>query len=225
MKRFLIPALLLLACAAGTARADSSYTVSSETVPQQAPPINTTVSVAKFNESLGTLTGVTVTVNSTIDPVVTVVNLTYIGNGTPYAFTNAFAKVSVTATGPDGSSAEASPTYTVASGIASQLQTNYTGPATSASGSSVVPSTSWGDYEGVGNHTVNFDFVAGAAMYGGSSSYGLYFGGSATAGGTISVTYSYIPNPIPEPSSIVLAGIGMVGLTVFGRRRSRRSIG
>jgi len=47
----------------------------------------------------------------------------------------------------------------------------------------------------------------------------VFFGGSATANATVDVIYTYTA-AIPEPSSVILAGIGIVGVAVFGRRRA-----
>jgi len=63
-----------------------------------------------------------------------------------------------------------------------------------------------------------FDFNAGKGTYSGTGS-DVLFGGSATANATVDVIYTYTA-AIPEPSSVILAGIGIVGVAVFGRRRA-----
>jgi hypothetical protein len=164
------------------------------------------------------LTGITFTVNTSITAEVDVENLT----GTPQPFTNASASVPVTATGPDGTTASTTATASVASGIAAPGFNSYPGLTDSTSGSASVLSSNWSAYIGTSSFGADFTFAAGDGNYGGSAGTGVLFGGSASAGGSITVTYFY--TVIPEPSSITLAGLGLVGLVgVVGvhRRRSR----
>jgi hypothetical protein len=227
-KRFLIPALLL-ACAAGTAQA-ASVTYTAYTTPQNTPlalPFDQTLSLSKFNPSLGTLTGISFTVSNSVSGYVSIYNV----DTSSHTFTNATAGDTVTASTTVGSVPESVMTtsnVTVASGSASPGVNNYL-PATTVTttGSQVLPMSDWGAYTGTGGSMVSFSFAAGAATYGGTETNGsgdLYFGGKVKGYGSISITYTYTPFAVPEPASLGLLGIGMAGLLSFRRLFKRKVV-
>jgi PEP-CTERM motif len=216
MKRFLLPALLLACAAVGTAQADS-VTYTSSTVPTQEIPFDIILALPKFNTNLGTLTGISFTVSTTVEPEIDIQN----NNHTSATINSAFASIPVTATGPDGTTAMTTSTYNLGTTIVPPGFNQYFGSTIMNSATSSVTG-SFSAYEGPGNFDTDFTFVSGNGSFGGTTGANkILFGGGANAGGFISVTYTYTPNPIPEPSAIVLAGIALAGLGVM-RRRFRR---
>jgi len=215
MKRFLIPALLL-ACGVGTAQAG---TIITQTFSSPPTPVawSTTYDANQFNPSLGTLTSVEIEVSSNIVASVEVYNL----SGSPQSFTNATASIPITLTGPASLSSLSAIGVTAGqAGSADPGLNTFPGVPTTASTSTTLTSSgALAPYIGTGVSTLVFDFNAGDGTYSGAAVSGVFFGGSATANATVDVIYTYTA-AIPEPSSVILAGIGIVGVAVFGRRRA-----
>jgi hypothetical protein len=222
IKRFLIPALLL-ACAAGTARAGTESFTAYTTSAYANLPINEMLMLQKFDTNLGTLTGVTFTVTNNVSGYISIYN----SDSASHMFTDASAATTVTATGPGSTMAVTTSSVTLASGTAVAGINNYT-PATMSSTTSpttVVPMSDWGLYSGPGNFDATFSFAASPATYGGTETNGsgdLYFGGKIQAGGSITVTYTFLA--VPEPASMGLLGIGMAGLLSFRRLFKRKAV-
>jgi uncharacterized repeat protein (TIGR03803 family) len=55
----------------------------------------------------------------------------------------------------------------------------------------------------------------------GNTLYGTTEGGGAYGDGTV---FAVNLNPTPEPSTLVLLGVGAIGLVGYGLRRRRRSV-
>lgn len=216
MKRFLIPALLL-ACGVGTAQAG---TIITQTFSSPPTPVawSTTYDANQFNPSLGTLTSVEIEVSSNIVASVDVYNF----SGSPQSFTKATASIPITLTGPASLSLSATGGTADLAGSAAPFPSSNTFPGVPTTASTSTTLTSSGalaPYIGTGVSTLVFDFNAGNGTYSGTAVSGVFFGGSATANATVDVIYTYTA-AIPEPSSVILAGIGIVGVAVFGRRRA-----
>jgi len=215
MKRFLIPALLL-ACGVGTAQAG---TIITQTFSSPPTPVawSTTYDANQFNPSLGTLTSVEIEVSSNIVASVDVYNF----SGSPQSFTKATASIPITLTGPASLSLSATGGTAGLAGSAVPGLNTFPGlPTTASTSTTLTSSGALAPYIGTGVSTLVFDFNAGDGTYSGAAVSGVvFFGGSATANATVDVIYTYTA-AIPEPSSVILAGIGIVGVAVFGRRRA-----
>jgi len=181
-----------------------------------AVPYTYDFSANQFNPIQGTLTSVVITVTSNIIPTVSVFST----SSTPEAFTNATASVPVTLSGPASLTLSVTATSAGISGTANPGTNNFAGsPVTASVGTTL--SSGFGDYVGTGVNNLSFTFGAGDGTYSGSGDSSLFFGGSAAADATITITYNFTALAVPEPSSIVLLGSsGVFGL--FGWRTFRR---
>jgi hypothetical protein len=189
----------------------------SHTTPSQSVPLTDTFLLNGFDPSLGTLTGVTLELDTNATAEVDVVNL----SPDPGAFTNATASIPVTITGP----ASTSVTDTLMAGPISGTTTNNPGvtpcPGLPAldSNSTSVPSIDWSLYIGVGP-IVPVTASSTTGTYSGSTaSPNVLFGGSAVAGAVTTVTYTYTPT-VPEPASIGLIALAFPLLAARRRRKA-----
>jgi len=81
----------------------------------------------------------------------------------------------------------------------------------------------WGFYEGVGVQTGVLNAAASSGSYSGVANPGIFFGGSATAGATITITYLYQPaGTIPEPGATTFLAAGVLGSLGMVLRRRRK---
>jgi uncharacterized protein (TIGR03382 family) len=80
-------------------------------------------------------------------------------------------------------------------------------------------------YEGVGSMTGLINVASTSGTYSGTAGPNIFFGGSATAGAVITLTYLYQPaGTIPEPgaTTFLAAGVlGSLGMVVRRRRRNK----
>lgn len=207
----------LMLCAGA---ADAALVEYSASLPTQPSPFSTTFSVPLFNSALGTLNGVTLSLVSNIVGQIDVFSIL----STAQTFTNAFAQIPVTVTGPDGTSLTAVATAMLASGSATpnfQIS-SFPGIAATAQASVSLVPASFGSYLGQGGATALFTAFSEGGNFGGTSVPGLFFGGSATSDASLSIRYDYDPvSAVPVPAAAWLLGTGLLSLGAFCRRKRR----
>jgi hypothetical protein len=184
-------------------------------------PFSETLTLPKFNSSFGTLIGAKLTLAFDIVASVEVINL----GDSAASFDSASAAFSISATsnGIDATSVAATATANSSSGgnVNSGVGTKFIQGGLTASGSSIqtVGPSGLPSYIGGGSDSITFALSALEGTYNGVGS-NVGFGGSGSAAGTLSVTYDYTPtSPIPEPSTAVLMGLGMLAIGASLRRR------
>jgi hypothetical protein len=201
---------------AWNASAPASVISFSHTTTSQAVPLSDSFLLQGFDPSLGTLTGVTLTLDTTSMAEVDVLNIT----GSPMPFTNANVSIPVTATGPASTTVTDTLTAGPVSGTATLLFPSinmFPGlPATDSSSDVVLPAN-FTPYIGVGS-IVPVDVSASAGTYSGSAGSGVLFSGSAVAGAVTTVTYTY--DSVPEPASL---GLCAMALPLLAARRRRKA--
>jgi hypothetical protein len=216
-----------LAALLWSASAPAAFVQYSSPIAAQAIPFSSAFTVQKFDSNLGSLTGISLTLSSNITARIDV----WSNLAAPASFSNAFATfaVTVTAQSPDTTSVSATPSASLASGVAlpsmpgSYINT-FAGLTASASNTTAVVPANWAYYVGLGGGAATFTASAGNGSYGGTSPFGLFFSGSGLADGIFSVRYDYaLPTAVPLPGSLgmLAAALGLTGLYV--RRTSSRA--
>jgi hypothetical protein len=181
-----------------------------------------------FDSTLGTLTGVTLDLTTSGTPTVDVLNFT--GSAQPFT---AATSVPISVTGPPGTTTYISSTLGTGtiSGIVSASATvfpgeAFNGPTVNADSGPVpvLPNTIWpGNWEGVGLNTSTLHVNTGAETINGAGATGLFFGGSAVVGGSLTLTYNFNPPSTPgtpEPGAWALL-VATASVSVAGLRKRR----
>jgi len=206
--------------AVGVALACAAASVQGATITQtqsygpSTVPFSTTKLFNLFDSNLGTLTSVEVILNTTATAEVDIFNIT----GIPQAFTGATATVPVTATGPGGASASTAPTAGPFSGTANPGLNSFPGLTASAMGTS-FPSVAPYEAPSGGINLVTLTVAGVNGNYSGSAAPGVFFGGSATASGTVQLIYTYTSTVPDGGVTLALLGSALTGLA-FARRKS-----
>jgi hypothetical protein len=160
----------------------------------------------KFNTQLGTLTGISITLNLTG----TVTSQVHSTSSQAQTFTGASSTSTVTATGPDLTVISASLLTTPATGTIGANSTMTIGTDGGTVGSSsTLASYNFSPYEsiGAGNFVIN---AVGHMTNGGSTnSSNVSIFGNSTVGGSLTLSYTYTP-AVPAPASLgmVILGLG-----------------
>jgi hypothetical protein len=186
-------------------------------------PFGTTLSLPKFQSTFGTLNGATLTLSFDLLAQIEVINSDSAGS----SFTSASAAfpITVKSNGVDATSFAAKAIYeslsgNVSPGVGSKFSQ---GGAAHGFSSQDVRLSGLPSYIGSGVDDITFELTASVGEYKGEGPTSLLFSGSGKeANGTLSVSYDYTPkSPIPEPSTAVLMGLGMLAIGVSLRRRRR----
>ena len=206
-----------------------------DVIASQSVGFSDTLYITPFDTSLGTLTGVTVTLSTTGTAELDVTNLT-LNN---LSFTNGSAKYTVSTTVANIPSTvfnlTDNLTATIASGtvgaavqhdltafgfgiVTSDTTVKYTGLSISDSATSAISSAYFSAFE-TAPLSVVFSVDATAGTYGGTSVSGLAFGGNATVGGNLNVVYTYTAATVPEPEQMALFLLGLPLIAGFARRK------
>jgi len=225
-KRSLFLATACMAVLGGIGSAQAGQIIQTLTFPPGAAPYSLSTMYANQFDGPGTLTSVVITFSSTITGTVDVLNL----NSSAESYSNATSTVPVSFTGPNGLAFNVSSTTQAQAGtVAAATPPSYTlTPLTSETAGATESTTftsSLGSFIGSGMGDLGFTFAAGAGSFGGSGGAGVYFGGSATAGATVTIIYNsnFAATAVPEPASLGLLGIGVAGLITFQRFYNKRA--
>jgi len=172
-----------------------------------------------FDSTLGLLQSVTLSLSTSITAEVDVFN----SLASPQAFTNGNASIPVTVTAPDAVTETATGVAGPVAGTANPGFNAFPGLPASASTSQTIPMGDWGFYEGVGPMTGNINAASTSGTYSGNANPGVFFGGSAVAGATITITYLYAPaGTVPEPAATTFLAAGVLGSLGMVLRRRRK---
>jgi hypothetical protein len=183
-------------------------------------PISDTFTFNLFNTALGALDSVTIALNSTVTATVDVFNSSSI----PQPFTNAQASIPITLNAPDGITDTVTAVAGPINGIAPPGISSYSALPVPANFSQTLPLGDFPAYEfPPGTSTGTFTVTSTAGNYSGSANSSVFFGGSATDVGTITITYLYAPaGTVPEPGATTFFAAGVLGtLGMVIRRRKK----
>ncbi len=210
-------ALALVAIFALTGVAQAQTQTFSFDITEQDIPFSESFTLPGFDPALGTLTGVEIISDVTLNASVDVINVT----DDDEAVTAATASVPFEVTGPAGLDIDQTLSVGPFDGtaVANSTTTLGSGSTTESASATFTDAADLAMY--TTDSTLDFEFSGSAATFGGVGTPGAtFFGGSASALGTVTVVYTFIP--IPEPSSLVLVGLGGVAL-LAGRKVLRRA--
>ena len=163
------------------------------------------------------LNSITIGLTETTTASVNIFNAT----ASPQAYSNANSSVPIAVTGPGPTSLNFNAVAGPFSGTAAVGQSVIPGSPVTQTTSVNVLAANFGLY--TSGPTVSLTFATSTGAYSGSAVPGVFFGGDATSGGTVTITYNYtVPSTTPEPASMLLLGSALVGMGLLGRKKIRK---
>jgi uncharacterized protein (TIGR03382 family) len=206
---------LALATSAGAQVIIQTFTIPAGT----SVPFSQNFTFNTFNPALGILGNVTLSLATSITAEIDIFN----SNAIPQTFTNATATIPVTLTGPGPTTVLATAMAGPISGVATPGINAFPGlPANASTTMNVLPAN-WGFYENPPSGiTGTLNVSAASGNYNGTPIPGVFFGGSATAGATVTLEYDY-QAAIPEPGATSFLAAGVLGGLGMVLRRRKKS--
>ena len=204
--------------ALGTARADMIST-QTESIPATFTNWTNTYLFNQFNPALGTLESVTVSSQGFLNDLSVAFTNTDGVTENVYSYQETF-QIGLAGPGISQNSSVASVilgSFPVLSG--QTITDNLAPPTVNGSLVSNTLSSSLGAFEGTGEVTFT---GTSAAQQNSSANANLQVSPVAEASQTVTVTYDYKPTSTPEPFTMSLSGIGLVLLSLIGRKRLAR---
>jgi hypothetical protein len=193
-----------------------SYT---HTTADASAPFTDSFSLQKFDTTLGTLDSIIITLSYSTTGEVDVFNST----SQARLFTAGTSTVPLTLSGPAALTIATNAVAGPISGSAAPGFNSFTGITGSGSPSVNVASSDFSFFEGSGVTFASFSLVGGNGSFSGTAIPGVFFSGSAVAGGNTTITYNYsTPSTTPEPATMTLFGSALLGIGFFARKRSKK---
>jgi hypothetical protein len=219
--------LAVVALLSNASLAQAGLVSYSDTIsPTSAPSGPISFNLTGFNPALGTLTNVTITTATTGTASLTVYNFSQ----TAQSFTNGTALFNFAVTDPTGNSFSTYGAASIASGSVGAAPSGgfnsatFSGLPISGTNTEVISASNFAAFESA-SVPLNFAANVPGGTFGGTDTSGgtIAFGGTGSVGATVTVTYTFSPFAVPEPSSAVMLGLGLAALGgVTLRRRSAK---
>jgi hypothetical protein len=220
LKLTIVFASAVLLASASALPANADFISFSHTTALEDGPFTDNFTLPTFDTTLGTLTGVSLSLSGDFDADVSILNT--LGSPQPYA--NANGSIPLVGTGPSGTTFTDTETVGPFSGIAVPGTTFIPTASEAVNDTVTIPSGQFNLYETPGGLPADFSFALNTSTFTGNPNPGVSFSGDAEADGVTTVTYTYTATTTtstPEPASLALLGFGLIGLSAFRRRKAK----